>query len=481
MNFYLAVILGYLALLILVGAVKTRQVKTQEDFAIAGRRLGVFVLICTLVTTWIGSGSLFGEAGLQFRVGVAGLWNTFAAGTGIFLLYFIAPRARAFGKVTVPDILEARYNVTARLLGVVVTVIAYVTIVSYQYRGGGYVLNLVTGGEISEIEGRLITAGFVIAYTALAGMLSVAYTDVVNGVILVAGILVALGYEVVQAGGFAEILARLPPSHAQFIGRGVDLGSDTRVFAETLSVWQGLGFVLPGLFLLLGEAGMYNRFFSARDAGAARLATVWWIIGVLVLQSALALLAIAGSALFPEAQPERIIPHMAVHRMTPMVGALLVAAMVAIIVSTADGFLLVPATNLMRDVYERFLNPGATERQKLRISRGLVVILGVTAYFLITSFPNVLSAAFTAYNMYGFGVTPAILAAFLWKRATTAGGIASIVGGMTAVLGWTVAGEPWGVPVAYPAIVVSLALLVAVSLATPEPAEEQWRPFFREV
>lgn len=483
MNFYLAVILGYLTLLVLVGLYKTRQVKTQEDFAIAGRRLGVFVLICTLVTTWIGSGSLLGDAGLQFRVGLAGLWSTLAAACGIFLLYFIAPRARAFGQVTVPDILEARYNVAARLLGVVVTVIAYITIVSYQYRGGGYVLNLVTDGAVSEVQGRIITAAFVITYTVLAGMLSVAYTDILNGVILTLGILVTLGYEVSLAGGFGEIFAKLPPSHAQVVGGGVDLASSTTIFTDTLSFWQGMQFFLPGLFLLLGEAGMYNRFFSAKDAGAARVATVWWIVGVVVLQAALCLLAIAGSALYPDARPERIIPYMAVHGAVPIVGALLVAAMVAIIVSTADGFLLVPATNLMRDVYERFVNPAATDKQKLLFSRGLVVLLGVIAYLLIQLFPSVLRAAYTAYTMYGFGVTPAILAAFLWKRVTTAGGVASIVGGMGATIGWVIAGrivghDPFGIDVAFPAMIVSITLLVAVSLATAP--EEKWKPFFQE-
>ena len=175
---------------------------------------------------------------------------------------------------------------------------------------------------------------------------------------------------------------------------------------------------------------------------------------------------------------------MAVNGAVPLIGALLVAAMVAIIVSTADGFLLVTATNLMRDVYERFLNPAASERQKLMFSRGLVVALGLLAYGLIAAFPSVLSAAYTAYSMYGFGVTPAILAAFFWKRATTAGGVASIAGGMIAVLGWTIVTnvtghEPWGINVAYPGIVVSLMLLVLVSLATKKPAEAQWKPFFQ--
>ena len=112
----------------------------------------------------------------------------------IALIYFIAKRIRNFGKVTVPDIFEIRYGRTAAVLATITTVVAYLTIVSYQFRGGGKVLSMVSDGYISLEAGIVITAVFAISYTVLAGMFSVVYTDVVNGVLMTVGVLAALVY-----------------------------------------------------------------------------------------------------------------------------------------------------------------------------------------------------------------------------------------------------------------------------------------------
>jgi solute:Na+ symporter, SSS family len=171
-----------------------------------------------------------------------------------------------------------------------------------------------------------------------------------------------------------------------------------------------------------------------------------------------------------------------------LVGMLLVATMMAIIVSTADSFLLVPATNLTRDIYQRFLNRDAPERRVVWIGRGAVLLLGFCAYLLVDQFPTILAAAYTAYLIYGAGITPGILAAFLWKRATAAGAISSIVAGGGATLLWTfyLSAQPYFAgwhpmlqEVTYPAVGLSLIALVGVSLATPAPDESKWRPFFR--
>ncbi|HLA40903.1 MAG TPA: sodium:solute symporter family protein, partial [Candidatus Glassbacteria bacterium] len=120
---YLYVILVYLALLIVVGAWRSRQVKTEADFMVAGRRLGAGVLVGTLLATWIGSGSLFGGAGLAYEHGLPALWFDAGVWVAIVVLYFIAGRVRRFGQFTVPDILEARYNPLTRLLATAVTIV----------------------------------------------------------------------------------------------------------------------------------------------------------------------------------------------------------------------------------------------------------------------------------------------------------------------------------------------------------------------
>ena len=161
----------------------------------------------------------------------------------------------------------------------------------------------------------------------------------------------------------------------------------------------------------------------------------------------------------------------------------------AIIVSTADSFLLIPATNLTRDVYQRYIHPGADEKQVLLISRSLVLVLGIIAFLLVSQFKTVLNAAFTAYNIYGTSITPALMAAFLWKRATAVGALASIVTGSSVTLIWTYVLPDWSgftsmhpflQELTYPAAGLSILALVAGSLLTPAPPRETWEQFFND-
>lgn len=450
---------------------------------VAGRRLGLPVLVGTLLATWIGSGSIIGGAGLAWRAGFASLWNPAGAWIGIVVLFFIAGRARRLAGRTVPEVLEARYNPLARVLAMAVTVLAYTVITSYQFRAGGMILHLLTGIPLDT--GFLLTAVFVIAFTALAGMLSVAYTDFVNGMILTIGLLTTLAVISVQAGGWGEIAARLEP------------GFFAPVHGEVSGV-NAFNLMLPTLFLLLGESNMYGRFFSARSSGIATRAVVFWLLGVIVIETAVVSIAVAGRALYPDlheiypdiaafgSPSEVIIPHMIATAVHPAVGALLLAAVAAVIVSTATSFLLTPATNLVHDFWTRFVQRDTADRAKVWLLRAVVIGLGIWAYMQLAYFENVLQAALYAYTMYGASITPAVLAAFFWKRATPAAGAASIFAGMLTTLGWQFWVQPslaettiGAVNAVIPALLFSTATLILVSVATRPPEPAKWAPFFR--
>ena len=510
---YISGIMIYLLALLAVGLYKIRSVKNSTDFMVAGRTLPWYILVGTLLATWMGSGSLFSGAGLGYRNGLAGLWSSGGAWLGIALIYFITRRIRNFGKVTVPDIFEARYGPAAAVLATITTVIAYTTIVSYQFRGGGKVLSMVSDGMISLEAGIIITAVFAISYTVLAGMFSVVYTDVVNGVLMTVGILGALLFLIFRVGGLGEIVAV-----AESAGKWQLFGNWA---AERTGDISGpiiaISFFVPTMLLLMGDGNMYQRIFSARDGGSAKKAVFFWIIGVIVLESAISMLGLTGAVatakgLIPDlvadaqsalvnptegallearqAGSESVIPAIARFAGLPIVlGILLVSTMMAIIVSTADSFLLIPATNLTRDVYQRYIHPGADENQVLLISRGLVLVLGIIAFLLVSQFKTVLNAAFTAYNIYGTSITPALLAAFLWKRATAVGALASIVTGTSVTLIWTYVLPDWNgftnmhpflQELTYPAAGLSVLALVAGSLLTPAPPKETWEPFFND-
>ena len=462
---------------------------------VAGRKLTAPILVGTLLATWIGSGDIFSVADLSYNHGYTSLIGSAGGWLGIIVVYFIAARVRQFGQFTVPDILEARYNKWARLLATVTTIVAYITIVSYQFRGGGWVLNIISDGLFSadvnyhwQIGGwtlpiisqgqiptetaMMIVAIFVIIYTLTAGMLSVAYLDVINGIMILVGVFVAVPFFIKNVGGLEFITANVTPRKNFVLGN--------------MSVIQALGYFVPTLLLALGNGNMYQRFFSAKNPREAQKSVIGWIIGVIIIGVGLQSLAVIGSSYFKglsNAESGKIILLVAHQGLPLIIGCLLIAAIVAIIISTANSFLLVPATNVMRDIYQRFINPGISDKQIVRFSRLVVVVLGISAYALMNFFPRILDAAYAAYTIYGAGLTPALMATFFWKRATPHAGVASILVGMLVTVLWEiirkVQGEfLFGVPAVYPALIGSLLCLIVISLLQSPPEKSKWEPFF---
>jgi SSS family solute:Na+ symporter len=117
-----------------VSLFRASLVKTKADYLVAGRSLPAIVLVFTLLSSWIGAGSLFAGAENAYKNGFAALWQPAGGWLGLLLIYFIAPRARKFAQFTIPDLLEARYNQTARALGVIAILFAYTGICSYQFQ-----------------------------------------------------------------------------------------------------------------------------------------------------------------------------------------------------------------------------------------------------------------------------------------------------------------------------------------------------------
>lgn len=490
MTLLVLVVIAYPIILVGISLWRSRGVKSHADFMVAGRDVPVLLLVGTLVCTWIGSGSLFGGAGLAYRVGIAELWFSFGAWMGLVVAFFLAGRVRRIAEYTVPDLLEKRYNSAARLLGSLAIILAYITIAAYQFRGGGWILSIVTEGAITPTQGMLITAAAIVAFTALAGMVSIVTVDVFNGLIITIAILLALPYMVMSHGGIGDVIAALPDGHTSVLG-----GHNV--------LWV-FGVALPTFLLLLGESGMYQKFFSARDESAARKAVFGMVLGVVLIETTLALLAIVGRAVYPDlveemtvigvAASETVILYIAAQGLPVVLGATLLAAAVAIVLSTGNTFLLVPSTNASHDIYERFISPDATEAKKLAVQRTFVVLFGAVGLLLLTQFDTVLAMALYAYSLVGASLTPALLAAFLWKRVTPAGGVACIAGGLISIVGIgvldrlgfdftvTMGGDPFDLAssdyIVIPGVITSITLLVVVSLLTAPSPREKWEPFF---
>ena len=510
MNLYALVLALIVLTLLAVSLTRLGKVKTRADYLVAGRSLPAFVLVFTLLSSWIGSGSLLGGAENAYRHGFAALWTPAGGWAGLALIYFIAPRARRFAQYTIPDLLEARYNQTARVLGVIAILFTYTAITSYQFIGGGDILHLIFPGSITAIHGRYIVAAFVVLFTAIAGMSSVAYMDVAIGLLAAFTLCIALpvlvhNFTFGDFAGWSAIHAALPATHFQVLG--------------DFSFIQALELSVPTCLLMLGNQSMYQKFFSAKSEKDATRAVTGWIVGTVILESVIVALAVAGSAVFPTGEvhdhPREILAYIGLHGFQPaqtvttyanpaapivitttevvpavtlhalqLLGALLVGAIFAKIISTANNYLFSPATNLVNDIFVRYLKPQASNKEVLLVSRSMVVLLGAWALYQGLHTELVLKKALYAYTIYSAALTPVILAAFYWRRATASAAVASIFTGTFVTVFWDSPFIHTHLPAViaqrdaiFPALLASLACLLIVSLLTPRPNLAHLPPF----
>jgi SSS family solute:Na+ symporter/sodium/proline symporter len=491
---YIAVVTIYVLMLLGISVYKSRTVKTDEDFMVAGRGVPVYMLVATLVCTWIGSGSLFGTAGLTFRTGISELWFSAGAWVGILVVYMIAARVRRIAQYTLTDLLEKRYSQLAKVLGTITIIVAYMVIAGYQFKGGGRFIAILSDGSISPETGMIIAAFLIVGFTVLAGMVSIVSIDIFNGSIMLLAMIVTLPFAIAGHGGIDAVLTTIratEPSHLSVMG-----GHDF--------VWV-VGIALPTFLLLMSESSMYQKFSSADNEANARKAVMGMFIGVVVIETLMMLIALVGFAIYADdprffmadgsvnrAMAEEIILRIGFEQLPVIIGSVLLAAGAAIVISTGNTFLMVTSTNVTRDIFQAFFFRDATSSQVVWIQRACIVGIGVLAYLMMSQFETILEMALISYTMIGASLAPPLLAAFFWKRVTRVAGVASIASGMLTVItiavlnsvfrdnGTTILGIAFPMDtdyIAIPAVIVSVSTLVIVSLLTPKPLESDWKAF----
>ena len=541
MNIQSVVLLLYIVAILVVSAWRSRRTRTQDDFMVAGRSVPAWLLVGSLVCTWIGAGSLLGGGGRACRGGISQLWMSAGAWVAILIVYFLAGRVQRLAQYTVPDILERRYHPLARILGTLVVIVGSSIIFGYQCRGGGIVMHLLMGWDLNV--GIYLTAVIIVLFTMLAGLRSIVTIDIFNGVLIIVSVFIGVPVLLMGLGGgsFAEgmthVRTTLPESHFSIFG----------TLPPREGLFWGLGVFMPTFLLLLGESSMYQKFFSAKSPSAAKRSVIGFIVGVILVEVTLAVFAVTatshprvqswfttletfktaetgfispeqkeanweslreGLEINPGDMPSRpegaeeaveaagvqlrkrtdeINLYAAFHILPLWAGCLLLVGGMAIILSTGNSFMMAPSTAFTRDIWQRFLRPKASQTEVVWVQRGSMVILAVLAILGLTQFETVWEMALVAYTMIGVGLTPAILAAFLWKRATPAGGTSAIGAGMLVCLVFAILNkmgvdQVWvfrteGDFIIYPSLIAGLACLILVSLAGKPPAEEKWKPF----
>ena len=246
-----------------------------------------------------------------------------------------------------------------------------------------------------------------------------------------------------KAGGWAGLHAALPAEYFQVLGNY----RLSRMACGNPRGWgssAALEFLVPVLLLMLGNQVMYQKFFSAKSEKDARISVVGWILGTLVLETLIVAIAVFGRALYPTGEvalhPREIIPYTARHGLPALMGALLLGAVFAKVISTASNYLFSPATNLVNDVFVRYIAPGASNKRVLIVSRLAVVLLGCWALYQAVYAESILKKMLWAYTIYSAALTPVVLAAFFSKRVTAWGAVAAIGAGTAVTMAWDIPG-----------------------------------------
>lgn len=453
------IIIGYLIGISIYGWYLNKKfVKSSDDFVTAGRRLPFPILVGTLLATWMGSGMITGSANFVYSNGpIASIFYFIGEPVGLLLIaVFLAKRVREKTGYTVPQLIEEKYGVVARTLVTICIVLAYVGIASYQFQAGGHILNMVTGIDVTT--GTLISAIFVVFLAVVGGLVSVAYTDAIGTLIIFISMLIGLPLAISQAGGLSEMIASIPVEKSTITGglNGVQL----------------LGYMLPTIFLVLGDQNIYQRFGAAKDPKEATKSG----LGLFGLSLLLDILVIAivtpAIVLYPNLQDADTAFFQVAMGLPTIVGGLLLACATALFVTTADSYLLSASTNITYDIWERFIKKDATDKQKLVFTRITIIVLAIIALAIGTLFPSILSMQMYAYSMYGAAITPALVGCLFWDKATKQGGLASIIVGGASVLIWDVVLQT---PMGWNSILIagplSILALVIISLLTQNKNE----------
>lgn len=404
MNKYILIILVYLAGLTIMNFWKSRKVKSQDEMMLAGRQIPMMKMVFTLICTWIGSGTFISGAEFAAKAGWSAMWQVAGVGVGIIIIYFLSSKIRTFGQYTVGDILEVRYGPVARVVGAFAIIISFTTIVSYQFKAGGYILNVVSDGQITTQQGVFFAFLFVTVFTMIGGMVAIANTDLPNGIVIVSALVISTPLVIMEVMGsglfrylplneFNNLVATAPDQVAYALPE-----THRAIFNPTFTYNPPLKILAMGIstmLLLLGVQSLYQKFYSARSAREARKAAGIWVFGTLLLESVAVIVAIFATAHFANklfiAQPAfdhaEVILRAAREMLPPVVGVLLLGAATVVVISTGMNYLLSPTTTLIHDILQRFF--GKKEKQEVEKAAegtGIRWPLVIAAAALVVSF-----------------------------------------------------------------------------------------------
>ena len=473
----------YIAAMVGIGFVAWRSTKNLSDYILGGRRLGSFVTAMSAGASDMSGWLLMGLPGALFLSGLSESWISLGLIAGAwFNWWLVAGRLRVYTELarnalTLPDYFTHRFEDRGKILRVFSALVILVFFTIYCASG------MVAGAHLFERTFHLTytvalwtSALATIFYVFMGGFLAVSWTDTVQALLMIFALLLAPVVVLVQAGGLG---------HALEVIRSVD-AHRLEWFRGTS--WVGIISLLAWGLGYMGQPHILARFMSASSVRVipnARRIGMTWMVLCLLGAMAVGFFGIAYFAAHPQeaapvrANPETVFITLSQVLFNPWIAGILLAAILAAIMSTLSCQLLLCSSALTEDFYKAFFRPGASQTELVWISRTMVLLVSAVA-IAIAGNPNSRVLSLVGYAWAGFGAAfgPVVLLSLIWPRMTLKGALAGMLTGAVTVIVWRNAGW-WGLYEMVPGFGLASLAIVVASLLDQSPQQSVTDTFAR--
>jgi SSS family solute:Na+ symporter len=423
----IVVMVLYFTLTLLVGLYYGRKkTSTSADFSVGGRSFGSFLMFCTMLATIVGASSVMGSAAWFAQRGISQFWFTVGTLITNFLyLLYLGPRINDFGREqggeTIGDWFIYRYGKVSKVMASVLIAVAYIAITAFQYLAMATILNLATGIPFGYC--LALTTIIVIVYTSLGGLWAVVSTDTLQGIMTLAGVIIMVPLFLGKAGGFSAVFTKLPQAHLRIFGN--------------VTPWQAFAYMLTLGLGIVSWPDIWQRMYAAKNKSALQYSYGLYMVASMVITFAVMFIGFTSRVLMPnfEGSTNGLLPAMIIEYLPNAVGAILLAALIAVIMGTADSVLLVSSIIIEKDLVTPFLKKRRSDKEKLILTKIITAITGVAVLGVLYFTTDMFDLWVMSADITGATLAVPILLGFAWKRPGESAAIGSIVAGLT---GWLV-------------------------------------------
>lgn len=460
----IAIVVVYLGIMLYIGYYASRKIQSNEDFMVAGRRLGPVMMAGTLAATEVGGGSSLGVVEKAYgNWGMSAIWYVMAMAVTFLILSFVAPKLRNALVKTVPEYLRRRYGQAPGFISAIIMILPLIGLTAIQFIASAVVLSVMTG--LPYMWAVVIVAVVVTIYSVLGGLWSITLTDFIQMFLIIIGMALVVPFALKAIGGWEAVKAAVP--------------------AEKLSLTRGIGWktiislvIMYTASFAVGQEAV-QRYYAAKDSksaiGGSLIAggvyVLFAFIPAILGLAALTMVQngiIDGSAIMANGA-RYALPTLAIQIMPPVFVGLLFAGLISATMSSADSDLLGAGSIFSNDIYRIYINKNADDKKILRVTQLTMVVIGVLAMIVaLTNTSSIITVLMFSFTLRAGGTFFPYIVGHYWKKASWSGAIASIIAGSSMViLVEKKIISIFGLDPIIPGLVVSLVVFVLFTMLFP--------------